>query len=313
MKTWLTALTLLGGAAAATAGVIIRSSGEVPGGKKVTIGDVKEDPEQVRQQHIAACTRNIEQARNALDKGLWVSARGALERAQIGLITPGQRQTIIRLYEQLEGEADKRLTHATDLFNAGKYAEALKAYVYITRHFGPLPSAQKAKKILAWTKTDPKVRRAMLQERAQELHHQIDRIIALSPDSRAGRAAATRPAEPSRCRWIKQLAPDDQDTVLGLLSRIANDYVGCPAADIAAAELRQMAADKDFYGAYLERRRKKKAGNALSLAGLYAKSGLLKKAMERYRLVVREYPDMPQATEARKALARLEAKPGPAK
>ena len=174
----LAAGAVLAAASAAWGQVHIITGHRSPDGTAVRIGTIDPDPEKERLQLQAVCGEKTAAAQAAMGKGLWTAALGELDDAQRYSPTPAQLQTIRALYETIEAEAKSRLTAAETMMKEGKYEEGLAAYESISRTFGMLPSAGRARERLAEARQNPEILRAIQEARAQRMLGQLQAILA---------------------------------------------------------------------------------------------------------------------------------------
>ncbi|MFW6061547.1 MAG: tetratricopeptide repeat protein [Planctomycetota bacterium] len=87
-----------------------------------------------------------------------------------------------------------------------------------------------------------------------------------------------------------------------LLEQITSRYPETPCGQRVAAELEQIRQDEQFMVDFRVHRGARKAREALSAADAYFHAGMTRRAEERYRELIRRYPDTDAADRARARL-----------
>ena len=288
-----------------------------PDGRTATLGQKTEDPEKEKKRMAKRCRHHIAKAREHLAAERWGKARESLNMAQSVAVERSLALEILDIYKQLDAEGARLLAQADKLYNEGKYLEALKSYGRISREFASLPVGWSAAAALRSAKNDPVVRNYIQEAAAQVLAELANRKIAafFRAKARSTTKPATKPAKAptsmpaGRVEQIRQLDIETQLEVVDLLKKIAKLYGSSPTGKKAVADLETLKQDKPLQQRLARHRLARKARQAFKLAEMYHAGGLLEKAAEYYREVIRKYPETPEAEEAEKALIDLAPEP----
>jgi thiol-disulfide isomerase/thioredoxin len=233
-----------------------------------------------------------------IDPKLMDQAKGALDQIESNL-NDNQPAKAVKLLanfpEAAKADPDiaARLKTATDklqefgtselatvdpLVQAGQYTQAIRKLRDLTQAFVGLPVAASAKSKLTQLGSDPKIQKAIAQEKSEK-------------------AAADALAEANQLKSNKK-----DDLAYPKFKAIVKSYTGTAAATEAADAVKAYEGNTTFMSHYNNTVNRKKAEALLNLADSYKASGNTEKAKAKYQEVIDQFPNTEWATSASKAM-----------
>ncbi len=273
----------------------------------VQIGEKTQSAEKELRRRRVACQREIAIARIHTAAKNWYQARRSLDTASALTADAAQSKQIRSLLMEIDKAGQSQLSEAAQSYKRGDYLKALESFGVIARTFGRLPSGVAAGRAMKRAKLDPAAQLAIHEYKAAKLSKRIGSILKHPRRRKPALPPSTQPATaPTRVTRIKQLAAENQAKVVDLLKQMARLYGGSPTGKLAAADLKTLQADEAFTAELSRYRQALRAGNALKKAEMYHNAGLMPKAVEFYKQVVRDFPKTPEAAKAAGILAAIE-------
>ena len=178
----------------------------------------------------------------------------------------------------------------------------MDAFKIIQRDFALLPVAQSASRLEKAAEQDPHAIAALQQRDAQDLRNQLEVTLGLHASAAQSQAAtATAPADWTAC--VYTLPEEKQARAVDLLGRLSSQYPASASGKQAADTLKTLESDKAFSRKLEQYRQAQQAQSLLQKAQSYEKANLAEQARKAYQEIVDRFPDSPQASQARAALA----------
>lgn len=288
-----------------------------PGKPNVGMGEIREDPEQIRERMRKGAREHIELADRYLAERRWGKAREELDVAQGLAVDASLRSALQTRYEKIDAEGRRQLAEVEAVYESGKYAEVVEELERISRVFDWLPAGEKARRGLENLSDDPEAQAALRESSAAVLARVVERALDAAEGAYA--APATAPASqpttgpgssgaPTRVERIRRAPVETQDRVVRILSGLAERFEGAPSGKAAAADLKTLRDDAEFQAALAAYRDRREAERAVARAKMYEDAGMLSRAVEHYRRVVTDFAGTPQAREATVRIGVLEAR-----
>ena len=300
----------------------IRVQNRTSSGTVVRTGSLPAEDHDSQERLERRCRYYIDRAEKFLKEGRYYSARQSLKTAVS--LAGTRRFSSIRprwaeLTRQLDQAAREMLAQADEDYQEGEYRKALKTYQRIAVAFAGLPAAGEARARLSKAKLDPELRAALAEVRAAMLFKQVELAVAHRRRLLAKAASATSrpattsapgqaPAAKSELEVIRLLSDEKLVRAVEQMERIVKHCRGAPTALKSARYLAALKADPKLKARLARLLRYRRAGRALALAEAYFKADMLEKAAERYREVIKSFPHTPQAEQAGKQLAAVQAR-----
>ncbi len=289
-----------------------------PGKPKVGMGEIREDPERIKERMRAGAREHIELADRYLAEQRWGKAREELDVAQGLAVDASLRSALQSRYEKIDAEGHRQLAEVEAVYESGDYARVVEQLQRISRVFDWLPSGEKARRGLENLSDDPEAQAALRESSAGVLARVAERALDAA-ERASGAAPATAPASqpatgpdagapPTRVERIRRAPVETQDRVVRVIENVAERFDDTPTGEAAAADLQTLRDDAAFQASLAAYRARREADRALARAKMYEESGVLSRAVEHYRRVVTDFPDTPQAREATVRIGVLEAR-----
>ena len=234
----------------------------------------------------------------------WRAARGLAR-------TSKDRQQLKPLEGRLKEAALAELKQARQMLRDRAFAEAVERYDWVAQTFAGLTPAAQAQSWLERAAKDPVLRLPYQEVQARKLYRQVDDLVRKSQQQTGGGAgSASQPAPMilesfQRAEAIAKLGPADQATAVRLLAQIVREYGQSPTGRLAGADLEALREAGVVHDVQM-RQGRREAIRLLGLAENYRQNGRYDAAREVYERVIREYPETPEADEARRALRNSE-------
>lgn len=146
-------------------------------GTGVRMGREEPDPADIIRDRREGCNRIIEQARELISQERYGQARRKLDSALRIAVDESAVRTIRDLQIQLNEHGMELLRQADNLYQEGKYLEALDAYERINRDYATLPVGARARAAVDMAEADPRCRQAARNHKASRLEEQIQTLL----------------------------------------------------------------------------------------------------------------------------------------
>jgi len=272
----------------------------------VGVRDPYDSPEKELKRMMRGAEHHLDRAAKQLADGHLSPACRALASAKHLCITADLWSRWSDLAGKLQKIGAERFSAAEELYQRGEYLRAVEAYRQIAATFPLLPVGQAARQALIEARDDPEVQAAINEARAARLFDRLAAMLAptTAPTTRPADNAARRRAVTAAA--ITALKDDAFRRAVDILEDIVRSFGGAPTADKAGAILRTILADAEAKARLDRLRRARRMEQALAKARMYHKAGLVAKAAEMYRQVIKDFPDTPQAAQAAGYLGTLD-------
>ncbi|MBI5722969.1 MAG: hypothetical protein HZA50_03345 [Planctomycetes bacterium] len=204
-------------------------------------------------QEIVACQTKIAEAEKTVSQGNWPKGIQEILVARQMNSNASQKDRLKSLLEQIDAEAQRRLSAAQSLADQGKYAESLKAYQEIIVVFPGRPAATAAVAAAGKVRADQKYSLIGADRNAKDIEAQLEKLLAVrqpttQPADQLTVPPAVRPAGKetgkdegnggnTRVLQLRSVPPDTQVKALYLIETQGGKFALTEPGTRAAAHL----------------------------------------------------------------------------
>jgi tetratricopeptide (TPR) repeat protein len=179
-----------------------------------------DDPEDL----IRYVGKQIDKAREHLRDGELRQARIALDSIDGQPATEAQLKEVAAIIRQLAAAGRQWMERGQELYEDGKYAEALRTFRRVNVTFATLDCGRKARAALRYAEKDPACQDALRELRAEDVEERLTRILtaarrhrqrkaetAIAPSSTEDAPPPKTPAVTARIRPANEVPPEETE------------------------------------------------------------------------------------------------------